>query len=95
MADGWALPGTLTDGGAAFPAPQLGEWLVRLSATLFFVSFGSNFLRQRPFLILVALHMSLPWISVALAGVFTPIFYPGVFDTTRLFSFERAVYLGC
>jgi hypothetical protein len=119
MADGWALPGELTDGGAAYPAPQLGEWRKKLFGTLFFVSIGFNYLLQRPFLMLVALHMALPWIAVALAAlfpgdftlsmtkkgaqrsglaltwVFTPLSYLAVFNTTRLFSFERAVYLGC
>src|SRR5580704_5437045 len=119
MADGLALPGELTDGGAASPAPQLGEWREKIFGTLFFVSLGLNFLLQRPFLILVVLHMALPWIAVALAAlcpgdftlsmtkkdaprsgfalawVFTPLTYLAVFNTAKLFSTERAVYLGC
>src|ERR1700728_2159183 len=117
MADGWALPGELTDQGAACPAPRVSEWREKIFGTLFFISLGFNFLLQRPFLVLVALHMALPWIAVALAAlfpgdftlsmtkkdaprrgfalawVFTPFTYLAVFDTTKLFNTERAVYL--
>jgi hypothetical protein len=36
-----------------------------------------------------------PRSGFALAWVFTPLTYLAVFDTTKLFDYERAVYLGC
>jgi hypothetical protein len=70
MANGWASIENLPVGSAAYPRPQLGEWRGKLFTALLIVSFAFNFLVQRPFLILVAIHMVLPWISAALAVLF-------------------------